>query len=174
VASVFGAATRTRDRRPILSEPLRGRTIEVEVPTHIAGVMEFACGAVVQIATSFDVAGHRHLPLEVYGTEGSLIVPDPNRFDGEVQLLKPGGSWAAVATDMPYGDGNYRSIGLADMALALREGRPHRASGALALHVLEVIEAIVRSSGEGRRIPVETSVDRPAPLSDSLVGGRLG
>ncbi len=174
VKSVFGAATCTRSRRPILSEPLRGRIIEVEVPTHIAGVMEFANGAVVQIATSFDVPGHKHLPLELYGTEASLIVPDPNRFDGEIQLLKTGGEWEPVPTDMPYGDGNYRSIGLADMALALRQGRPHRAGGALALHVLEVIEAFVASADAGRRIAIETPVARPTPLSDSLAGGRLG
>ncbi len=174
VVSVFGSATMTRAQRPILSEPLRGQMIDVEVPTHIAGVMEFASGAVVQITTSFDVPGHKHLPLEVYGIEGSLIVPDPNRFDGDVQLLKTGGEWETVPTDMPYADGNYRSIGLADMAHALREGRSHRASGDLALHVLEIIDAFGKSSTEERRIAIETTINRPAPLTESLVDGRLG
>lgn len=174
VTGVFGSATKARAQRPILSEPLRGQMIDVEVPTHVAGVMEFASGAVVQITTSFDVPGHRHLPLEVYGVEGSLIVPDPNRFDGEIRMLKTGGDWTPVATDEPYADGNYRSLGLADMAHALRDGRPHRAGGELALHVLEIIEAFGKSSTAGRRIAIETTIDRPAPLADSLVDGRLG
>lgn len=174
VKTVFGSTTMARAQRPILSEPLRGQTIEVEVPTHIAGFMEFASGAVVQITTSFDVAGHKHLPLEIYGTDATMIVPDPNRFDGEIEILPTGGDWSPIATDMPYADGNYRSIGLADMAHALRDDRPHRASGELALHVLEVIEAFGTSSDEGRRITIETSAARPAPLTDDLVDGRLG
>jgi predicted dehydrogenase len=123
---------------------------------------------------SFDVAGHKHVPIEVYGTDGTLIVPDPNHFGGQIEALKKGGEWTKVATDMPYADGNYRSIGLADMANAIRAGRPHRANGDLALHVLEVMEAFGRSSESGRAIDITTTVERPAPLSESLVGGRLG
>lgn len=174
VKTVFGFATKARAQRPILSEPLRGQMITVEVATHIAGLMEFGSGAVVQITTSFDVAGHQHLPLEIYGIDATLIVPDPNRFGGEVQILPTGGEWTPVATDMPYADGNYRSIGLADMAHALCDGRRHRASGELALHVLEVIEAFEKSAVDGRRIDIETSIARPAPLTDNLVNGRLG
>lgn len=174
VKSILGSATKAQERRPILSEPLRGQFIEVEVATHVAGIMEFACGAVVQIATSFDVAGHKHLPLEIYGSDATLIVPDPNRFGGQIQILPKGGEWADVATDMPYADANHRGIGLADMALALRDGRPHRASGELALHVLEVIEAFEKSAAAGRRIVIESSATRPAPLSDDLIDGRLG
>ena len=79
--------------RTITSAPRAGETIEVEVPTHVSGTLAFASGAVVGITMSFDVAGHRHLPLEVYGTEGSLIVPDPNWFGGEVSFLPKGGEW---------------------------------------------------------------------------------
>ena len=174
VKSVVGSATKTRAQRPILSEPLRGQTIDVEVPTHITGLMEFVSGAVVQITTSFDVPGHRHLPIEVYGTDATLIVPDPNRFQGEVRMLPTGGKWTYVTAAMPYADANYRSIGLADMAHALRSGRPHRASGDLALHVLEVIEAFGVSSNEGRKITIETTTERPAPLSDDIVGRAIG
>ena len=117
--------------------------------------------------------GLRAVPLEIYGTEGSLVVPDPNYFGGQIQHLAKGGAWTDVETDMPYADGNYRSIGLADMAHALREGRPHRASGALALHVLEVMEAVELASASGSAISIATTVDRPQPLAGSLVDGRL-
>jgi predicted dehydrogenase len=173
VARVAGFATTPRPTRTITSQPRNGEVIPVEVPTHVAGMLAFAGGAVVQIAMSFDVAGHRHLPLEIYGTEGSLVVPDPNYFGGQIQHLAKGGAWTDVETDMPYADGNYRSIGLADMAHALREGRPHRASGALALHVLEVMEAVELASASGSAISIATTVDRPQPLAGSLVDGRL-
>ena len=159
VTRVAGMVSTPRRMREITSEPRRGQMINVEVPTHVAGTMEFASGAIVQIATSFDVAGHRHAPIELYGTEGTLLVPDPNRFGGPIQFLPKGGEWQDIATDAPYGDGNYRSIGAADLAAAIRSGRPHRASGALALHVLEVMEAFGRSSecGEHVRIAAPSS-----------------
>jgi len=164
VTRVAGMASLSRRTREITSEPLHGEMIAVQVPTHVAGTLEFACGAIVQIATSFDVAGHRHVPIELYGTEGTLLVPDPNRFGGPIEYLANGGEWEEIATDAPYGDGNYRSIGAADMAEAIRSGEPHRASGALAVHVLEVMEAFGTSSDSGRHIRIETKVDRPAPL----------
>jgi predicted dehydrogenase len=173
VVRVSGAATMLRKARTITSDPRRGETIAVEVPTHVAGTLEFVSGAVVQIGMSFDVPTHRHLPLELYGTEATLIVPDPNFFGGQIQIAAKKDEWRDVATDQPYADGNYRSIGVADMAHAIRSGRPHRASGELALHVLEVMEAIGRSAAEGRHIAVATSPERPAPLSESLVDGRL-
>lgn len=173
VEHVSGMVSMPRHRREITSEPLRGRMIAVEVPTHVAGILQFACGAIVQIATSFDVPGHRHTPIELYGTEGTLLVPDPNRFGGPVQFLAKGGEWEEIKVDAPYGDGNYRSIGAADLALAIRTGRAHRASGTLAQHVLEMMEAFGRSSESGRHIAMTTRIDRPAPLADSLVDGQL-
>ena len=98
---------------------------------------------------SFEAWGHKHSPIEIYGSEGSMAVPDPNRFDGEVELLKPGEAWQKMPTTHGYADGNYRSIGLVDMAQALRDGRPHRASGELALHVLEVMAGLVQARREG-------------------------
>jgi predicted dehydrogenase len=173
VAKVFGATSMLRDTRTITSKERNGEVIPVEVPTHVAGTLVFANGALVQIATSFDVAGHKHVPLEIYGTDASLIVPDPNQFGGRVELYAKGGEWDDVATIQPYADGNYRSIGLADMALAILDNRPHRASGDLALHVLEVMEAFQRSSETGRAIEITTPVTRPAPLADSLRDGKL-
>ena len=173
VAQVAGFAISPRSERLITSQPRNGERIPVHVPTHVAGVMAFDCGAVVQIGMSFDVAGHKHVPLEVYGTEGTLIVPDPNHFGGQVELLKKGGGFEAQDTTAPYADGNYRSIGVADMAHAIRSNRPHRANGDLALHVLEVMEAFEKASSTGTAVTITTKTERPAPLSDSLMNGQL-
>jgi predicted dehydrogenase len=175
VAKVVGFGSMVRSTRTITAKERAGEVIPVHVPTHVSGTLVFKNGAVVQVTMSFDVAAHKHVPLEIYGTEGTLIVPDPNHFGGQIQLLKKGGEWADVETDMPYaGDGNYRSIGLADMAHGIVSNRPHRASGDLALHVLEVMEAFETSSQSGKVIDITTPVERPAPLSQSLVNGRLG
>ena len=173
VSRVAGFAVAPRTERTITSEPRAGERIPVHVATHVAGVLAFANGAVVQIGMSFDVAGHKHVPLEIYGTEGTLIVPDPNTFGGEVQLLKKGGAFEPQELSAPYADGNYRSIGLADMAHALRSNRPHRASGRLALHVLEVMEAFQTAADTGATVAITTPIERPAPLAQSLVDGKL-
>lgn len=173
VSRVAGFAISPRKERLITSQPRNGETIPVHVATHVAGVMAFDCGAVVQIGMSFDVAGHKHVPLEIYGTEGTLIVPDPNHFGGQIDYLKKGGSFEPQDTTRPYADGNYRSIGVADMAHGLRSNRPHRANGDLALHVLEVMEAFQRAADSGTTIDITTKTERPAPLSASLIDGRL-
>ncbi|MFN7103552.1 MAG: Gfo/Idh/MocA family protein [Pseudorhizobium sp.] len=173
VSQVAGFAIAPRSERLITSQPRNGERIPVHIPTHVAGVMAFDCGAVVQIGMSFDVAGHKHVPLELYGTEGTLIVPDPNHFGGQVELLKKGGSFEPQDTTQPYADGNYRSIGVADMAHAIRSNRPHRANGDLALHVLEVMEAFQHAADSGTTIKINTKTERPAPLSASLNDGQL-
>jgi predicted dehydrogenase len=159
-------APKPRAQRTITSEPRTGEKIDVEVPTHVTGTLAFDNGAVVAISTSFDVPGHKHLPIEVYGTEGSLVVPDPNWFGGEVEFLPKGGEWQTLAVDRPWTEGNLRSLGLADMAAAIRENRPHRASGELALHVLEVMEALSRSAESRQFVEIETRVARPRPLAE--------
>ena len=98
---------------------------------------------------SFDVPKHKHVPIEIYGETGSLLVPDPNRFGGEVELRQDRRRMGASTLTHGNTDGEFRSIGVADMALRDRDDRPHRASGALALHVLEVMEAFQISSDEG-------------------------
>ena len=166
VARVAAMAPTPRPERTITSAPRAGETIAVEVPTHVGGTLAFASGAVVGITMSFDVAGHRHLPLEVYGTEGSLIVPDPNWFGGEVSFMAKGGEWEEVPVGRPWTEGQLRSIGVADMAAAIRQGRPHRASGALALHVLEVMEGLARSAETGAFVEIATRPERPRPLAE--------
>jgi predicted dehydrogenase len=173
IARVSGMASMLRSTRTITSRPLAGKTIPVEIATHVSGMLEFVSGAIVQIGMSFDVPAHRHAPLEIYGTKGTLIVPDPNWFGGQIAFAAERDAWKNIKTQMPYDDGNYRSIGLADMALAIRSDRPHRASGDLALHVLEVMEAIGRSSETRRAIGITTRPERPAPLGESLVRRKL-
>jgi len=171
IASVVGSSSRIRSERVVTSEPMRGTRIPVEVPTHVTGTLEFASGALVTVAMSFDVPRHRHTPIEIYGTQGSIVVPDPNRFGGDVQLARTGEDFAPVPLTHANADREFRSIGVADMAAAILKGRPHRASGALALHVLEAMAAIQRSSDEGRRVTLATTVDRPAMLPAGSVDG---
>jgi predicted dehydrogenase len=173
IGSVMGSATRLRKERTVTSEPLNGTIIPVEVSTHVAGNLEFVSGAVVSIAMSFDVPKHKHTPIEIYGTKGSLMVPDPNRFGGEVQVAKTGGEWETIAHTHANTDGEFRSIGVADLAAAIVSNRPHRASGALALHALEAMEAFQISSDEGRRVKLETTVERPAMIPPGLEAGKI-
>ncbi|WP_422074998.1 Gfo/Idh/MocA family protein [Tranquillimonas rosea] len=171
VSRVTAMAASGRETRTIATGPRAGEEVPVEVPTHITGVMEFASGALVQIVTSFDVRAHRHTPLELYGTEGSLLIPDPNRFDGTVELF--GSDWQAQETGHAHGDGNYRGLGLADMAAGIAEGRPHRASGALALHALDVMESLPASAASGTAVTLSTTCERPAPLAPGGHTGRI-
>ncbi len=173
VESVIGIGTRAQAERTITSEPRAGEAMPVKVDTHVSGLLRFVNGAVVQMTMSFDVAGHKHVPIELYGTEGSLVVPDPNHFGGDIERRARGGSWEGAATTAPYADANYRSLGVADMAHALRSGRPHRASGELALHVLEVMEGFSRSSETGQAITMATRPERPEPIRTSVVDGVL-
>lgn len=173
IASVMGAATRPRQERIVGNGPLNGTAIPVEVSTHVAGLLEFVSGAVVSIMMSFDVPKHKHTPIEIYGTEGSLAVPDPNHFGGEVAVAKTGEEWQAMPHTHANTEGQLRSLGVADMAAAIVGNRPHRASGALALHALEAMEAFQKSSDEGRRIMIETKVERPAMIPAGLPAGIL-
>jgi len=173
VEKVVGVATRTRAERVIASKPLKGDHIPVEVATHVAGVLQFVNGAAVSVTMSFDVLSHKHVPIEIYGEAGSLIVPDPNNFDGQVELSTVRNKWRNVATKRPYADANYRSLGLADMAQAIRSGRPHRASGELAFHTLEVMEAFQVSSDTGAAVTISSRPERPAAMPEKLKKGRL-
>ena len=145
----------------------------VNVTTHLTGIIKFKCGAVITMISSFDCYRHGHAPIEIYGTEGSLQVPDPNTFDGPVRVFKPGyEDWKEVPLTHGYTE-NSRSIGAADMAYALRSGRPHRANGQLANHVLEIMLAFDKSSTAKKEIILETTCDRPEALPLGLEPGML-
>jgi predicted dehydrogenase len=173
VARVAAITARARLTRTITSQPLAGQQIPVEVATHAAATLAFVSGPVVTMVMSFDVPRHRHRPIELYGSEGTLAVPDPNHFGGQIEIGTAAGDWRAVVTEHAYANGNFRIIGVADMAHAIRRNRPHRASGELAFHVLEVMEAVQRSSDEGRHIPIESRPERPAMLPADLMPGDL-
>jgi predicted dehydrogenase len=162
IARVSGSAKKSFETRIITSEPLNGTEIQVDVPTHIAGTLDFAGGAVGTIITSFD--GYRHtLPaIEIYGTEGSLRVPDPNSFGGPVYVSRfHAEAWSEIPLLKDYAD-NSRGLGLTDMAEAISEGRPHRASGELAYHVLEVMHGIHDASAQGTYYNLKSTCTRPA------------
>ena len=177
VVRVAAQATMGYATRTVSSEPLKGSIINVEVPTTVNGVLSFANGSSVTITTSWDVWKHRRMPLEIYGSEGSMLVPDPNFFGGEPMVTERDGEWMPLDISVhPFGMPNrytssgahvadYRIIGLLDMAAGVRNNRPHRASGELAMHVLEVLDAFERSSTEGRHVMIGASCERPQPLS---------
>ena len=122
---------------------------------------------------SFDVHAHGHSPIELYGKDGSLKVPDPNGFGGEISLFTSASKkWESQAFSHPYAD-NMRSIGAADMAYAIRSGRAHRASGELAYHALEVMHAFEKSSISGQHVELESKPEQPAAFPMGLVEGLL-
>jgi predicted dehydrogenase len=149
-----------------------GRVIPVEVPTHVAGVVDFANDAIATIITSFDVWAD-HLPrIEIFGSEGSLSVPDPNRFDGEVHVKQAGDDeWRAIP--LTPRDTVGRGIGVADMAYAITYDRPHRVNGEMAFHVLDLMEAFEDASQTGRHIEINSRCEQPAALPIGLSPGEL-
>ncbi|HIW31533.1 MAG TPA: Gfo/Idh/MocA family oxidoreductase [Candidatus Paenibacillus intestinavium] len=162
---VTGSANISYPERTITSQPKHGTKIKVEVPTHIAGVLDFACGAMGTILTTFDTPGQSTLPrIEVYGSQGTLLVPDPNNFGGEIKINRAGASeW----TNIPYlfsNTDNSRGLGAADMAAAIIEGRSHRASGQLGYHVLEAMHGIHDAAAEGKHYMMKSSCEKPALL----------
>lgn len=164
VSHVMGMTSRPHESRLVTSAPLAGTKLPVEVDTHVAGLLQFRNGAIVNLIMSFDVQLHRHTPMELYGTAGTLVLPDPDEFGGTAALSMPNGEWTSVHPALPFTDRYCRIVGAADMAQAIREGRPHRASGALAAHVLDVIESIGRSSQTAIGVEIASSPSRPAPL----------
>ena len=168
VKRVTGSARISFPERLITSEPKKGSRIVVETPTHVAGVLDFRSGAVATIVTSFDVWAAEVPRMEIYGSEGTLSVPDPNYFDGPVRICRAGSAeWVEAPLHHAHRH-NSRCIGAADMAAAILSSRPHRAAGEMAYHVLEIMHAIHTASREGRHITLESSCERPAPLSAGL------
>lgn len=175
VETVAALSGRAHDVRTATSEARRGERLPVEIDTHASASLAFANGAIITAVFSFDVQSHRHTNIELYGTEGSLRAPDPNTFAGPVELFRSDArdeGWVEQPLSRPYRE-NSRGVGVADLAAAAAGGRPHRATGALALHVLEIMEAIGASARAGRAISIESRVERPAPLPADLPAGVL-
>ncbi len=165
--NLLGAAVRVSGTAQV-SFPERiakdGHRIPVHVPTHYTGSVEFASGAVATLITSFDLWAHRMPLMELYGEKGSMSLPDPNgHIPRDVRLFVPGQhNWDAMP--LTYEDIWARGIGVADMAHAIRANRPHRASGALAYHVLEVMMAFETASASGKYVNIESRPPQPELL----------
>ena len=170
---VTGSARASFPTRTITSEPRRGSIIDVKVPTHATAAIEFACGAVVTLIMSFDIHRARLPIIELYGSEGTLSVPDPNTFGGVVERFDPHEkSWVTCPPLATLPAENSRGIGVVEMAESIRAGRPPRASGELALHVLEIMHAVHRSSDVGVHVEIDSTVERPLPLTTPPDGWR--
>jgi predicted dehydrogenase len=162
--------------------PNRGSRIPVETPTTVMALIRFVSGADVTLTMSWDVWKHGHPPIELYGTDGSLRVPDPNFFGGTVEITQRSEDWQLRdSSSRPYGKpnwrspiwpasapdrANYRCLGVADLASAVLHGTPHRSSAAFAAHGLEVMYAILAAGADGGTIKIVSRIDRPAVLSD--------
>jgi predicted dehydrogenase len=173
IRNVTGMTRITFPERTITSKPKYGEIIHVDVPTHVAGLLEFANGAIGTIVTSFDVWGGQLPRIEIYGEQGTLSVPDPNTFGGPVRLRQAGSrEWAEIPLSHGYAE-NSRGLGVADMAAALRSGRAHRANGKVTYHVLDVMHAIHDASRERHHVTLESTCERPEPMPLGLRDGQV-
>lgn len=167
VGDVSAMARISFPERTITSETRYGETIRVRVPTHVAGTLAMRSGPIATLITSFDVWGHTLPRIEIYGSEGTLSVPDPNSFGGPVRLLRAGESeWEDVPLRLPE---RRRGIGVADMALSIHHDKPHRASGEQAAHVLDVMHAFYESSNGRKQIAIYSPCTQPEALPDGGV-----
>ena len=180
VEAVAAMAGRGFEERVVGSEPRRGERIAVEVATHVEGVLRFVSGALISFTATWDVHPVERYRLELFGSEGTMRMPDPNFFGGEILLSRDGLKWDSHdSRERPYARPNrelrtgamvadYRIIGVVDMAEAIRENRPQRAPEGLALHVLEVLEGLGRAALERREVAIESRCERPAPLREAF------
>ncbi|MEO8906906.1 MAG: Gfo/Idh/MocA family oxidoreductase [Microbacteriaceae bacterium] len=161
VVRVSGVATRSARERTIATGAAAGTPIAVDVDTHVSAILEHASGVTSTITVSFEVWASRTPLFEVYGTAGTIAVPDPNRFSDPVEVWTiEEREWRTVPIAGGYADAG-RGFGLADMARAIETDRPHRASGELAFHVLEIMDAVLRAGREHRVIELTSTVERP-------------
>ena len=170
VSRVAAMSSSASSERTITSEPRAGEKIPVETPTTIHAILMFESGAQITFCASWDVWQHGHSNMELYGTAGTLHVPDPNFFGGDLRMTEKATFVEDPTWDHPFGvanDGdraNYRTAGLADMGIAIAEGRAHRCSLDFSLHVVDVMTSILKAGEEGRTLEISTTCDRPAAL----------
>ena len=176
VERVAALATSATPTRTISSQPRAGEEIPVKTPTNIHALLHFVSGATITFSASWDVWAHRHGHMELYGTEGALFLPDPNFFGGMLERAGRDGKIKAIPVwKHPFGQenqkhgtrllANYRTAGLADMAEAIQQDRPHRCSLELATHVVDIMTGILKSGESGSFVKMTTSCERPAALS---------
>jgi predicted dehydrogenase len=178
VVRVMAMATKGQEERLITADgPFKNTRFNVGTPTNILSLLEFQSGATVNFGASWDVFRHSNHPIELHGTEGSLRLPDPDTFGGTVSLSERGADWHDFesgselygARNWPFAApdrANYRMLGVADLARGLQEDRPPRASGDLALHVLEIMEAILQSGESRQSISIGVQFTPPPRLDE--------
>lgn len=171
VKRVTGSTRISFPQRTITSEKKKGQIIDVEIPTHVTGIMDFANGAIGTIVTSFDVWASETPRIEIFGSKGTLSVPDPNGFGGPVRLrLKGEKTWQEMPLTCGF-NSNGRGLGPSDMADAMKTGRPHRANGELAYHVLDLMHAFHDASASGQHVRIESTCEKPALMPEGLFEG---
>jgi predicted dehydrogenase len=169
IKRISGSTRISYQERTVLSTPKAGTKIEVSTPTHISGVIDFDSGVIGSITTSFDAFGGTSLPpIEIYGSEGTLLVPDPNTFGGPVKIRKRDEK-EFIEVPLAYGySQNNRGLGVADMARAILEGGKYRANSELAYHVLEAMHGFHDSSDSGKHYIMESTCERPESVTLEL------
>ncbi|WP_077533096.1 Gfo/Idh/MocA family protein [Massiliimalia massiliensis] len=173
VKGVTGVTKSSFPKRVITSEPHRGEIVDVEVPTYVTGILDFESGATGTIFTTFDVHYKQQARFELYGSEGTLLIPDPNYFGGQIQLLRPeDGEYREIPLMFDYKE-NSRALGLADMAKALQTGREFRADVQQTLHVLEILTAFEKSSAKRAYLPIIHRYTRRQPMKHNPIHGIL-
>ena len=163
IQRVAGFAATRPFERTIEIGPRRGERFTATTPTHTSATMQLADGVTANLIASFEARDQYICDVAIYGTEGVLLLPDPNAFGGSVRLKRGRGGWE----DLPYasrGGADARGIGLHDMVESIAAGQPHRASGELGAHIVEVARGILRSAVEGQIVQISSSVDQPEPL----------
>jgi predicted dehydrogenase len=173
ISCLTATSKKTFDQRLVASERHFGKIMDVEVDTHVKSFLEFDTGASGTLITSFDIKGGSHLPsLQIFGTEGSIAANDPNNFGpnphnpgGSVQVkLTNSEEWKDIPLTHGYSFQN-RGIGISDMADAIVNNRPHRASGELTFHTMEVMEGILIAAKTRKEYTVQSPCQRPEPLA---------
>ena len=178
---VHGISTKVFNTRTIGIGPKKDTNFEVQCPTTYLVNLEFENSALIQLTLSFDVIAHQRNHIELYGTKGSIIVPDPNMFGGSplVCINSDTGEWIEHKTeDMPLGKinireeslraneestrANYRGVGLAEMAYSIEYGKTNRCNGELSLHVLDIIQTTMSAANQGKTLEINTSCEVPS------------
>lgn len=173
VEKVTGVTKISFPHRTITSQPLAGNVIDVTAPTYVTGIMHFENGAIANLTTTFDVYKSDSHDIEIYGSKGTLYVPDPNCFGGKIRFFDGAKKeFTEFPMEFDYSE-NSRGLGVADMAKSIETGRRSRTSYIQTYHVLEIMEAFSKSSAEGRTVEIESDFSREAPMKQDGVHGIL-
>jgi predicted dehydrogenase len=158
---VAATGSTSRLKRTVATGPRAGEEFDVTVPTHVSATIQFASGQSATLVLSFE-SPIRRTVLEVTGTEGSMVFPDPNMFDGAIAVQTASDEQPVIIAE-PAALAS-RGTGVLDMARAIRTGQPHRAQGELAYHVLEIMTRIDQAISSSAYVPVTSTVTPAAPL----------